>query len=69
MPNPDIRTLFPTASREQKAMVTEDREVLVFMFGTVVPHMKDLLGVAAYDPGTKAGFSYYACHPKGVPQP
>jgi hypothetical protein len=67
MPNADLRTLYPTGSQEQKDMLAEDRDVLVFMFGTVAPHMKALLGAPDYDPATQTGFSCYACHPKGIP--
>ena len=68
MPNPDIRALFPTGSQEQKDMVREDRDVLVFMFQTVVPNLRDLLGATNYDPDSKTGFSCHACHPKGIPK-
>ena len=67
MPNADLRTLYPTGSQEQKDMLAEDHDVLVFMFGTVVPHMKALLGAPDYDPAAQTGFSCYACHPKGIP--
>ncbi len=69
MPNTDIAAMFPSGSAEQKKIIAEQRDWLVFMFNEVVPNMGDLLGVPRYDKETKTGFTCFYCHPKGTPAP
>lgn len=66
MPNPDILNLYPTGSAEQKKLVEEEREWLVFMINEVVPNVQALLGVPEWDAATQTGFTCFYCHPKGV---
>lgn len=65
MPNPDIMTLYATGSQEQIDMVNDMRPMVNFMFRTVVPTMKQLIGAPDYDEATGEGFSCYYCHPNG----
>ena len=67
MPNPHIPAMFPSGSAEQREIIANDREWLVFMFNEVVPNMGDLLGLPRYDKETKTGFTCFFCHPKGTP--
>jgi hypothetical protein len=65
MPNDEIRALYPTGHADQLELVRTEKKTLQFMFGTVVPKMKTLLGAKSYDVATKTGFSCFSCHPAG----
>lgn len=65
MPNEELFVLYPTGHEKQIALVKRQPAILRFMFGTVVPEMRTLLGAAEFDPATGTGFSCFACHPRG----
>jgi hypothetical protein len=67
MPNPELPTLYPTGSAEQRATVEKHRATARFMHQLVTPGIRDLLGAPVYDPTTGAGFSCFHCHPRGEP--
>jgi hypothetical protein len=67
MPNPELPTLYPTGSEEQKAAVHKHRATARFMHQQVTPGMRKLLGAPGYDPATGQGFSCFHCHPRGEP--
>ncbi len=66
MPNPSLHKVYPTGSKEQQAQSANHTQDLIFMFNTVVPTMRTLVGAAKYDPDTKKGFSCFKCHPNGA---
>lgn len=67
MPNPDLPTLYPTGSAEQKATVQKHRAIARFMHREVTPGIRKLLDLPPYDPATGTGFSCFHCHPRGEP--
>lgn len=66
MPNPDLFTLHPSGTPEQKRVVEEREEAARFMFNAVTPTMRSLLGAAPYDAATGTGFVCFNCHPNGA---